>query len=81
MKIAITMDESGHFSASNLEERQKTIDLLKTVNEGFLWEDNFERNLYNCDLSTYDLFDCQLNRFIQFIEHFETRGMFEIVEI
>lgn len=81
MKVAVTMNYDGHFLASLIDNREKTIEVLKTVHDGEMWEDYLEDALDACDLKEEDLFICPLNRFEQFIAWFEERGTFEIVEL
>jgi hypothetical protein len=81
MKVAVGLDEDGHFMLSNIENRKDTINLLKKISDGDLWENDAEDNLENCDLKESDLYECPLGRFEQFVYQFQCRGRIEIKEI
>lgn len=80
-KIAITLNDDGHFLAAQIDNRTKCISILKSVDDGQYWEDYLEDALYACGLKEEDLLKCTLDRFEQFLSWFETRGDFEVVEI
>ena len=81
MKVAVTMNDDGHFLVSSTSEREECLDILKRISDGEFFEDLYEDALDTCDLTYDDLFDCPLNRFEQFLYRFEERGRFELVEI
>ena len=81
MKVAVTMNDDGHFLVSSTSEREECLDILKRISDGELFEDLYEDALDTCDLTYDDLFDCPLDRFEQFLYQFEERGRFELVEI
>jgi hypothetical protein len=80
-KAIVTMNEDGHFVAAQIDNREKSISIVKSVYDGELWEDYLEDALDDCDLKEEDLMVCPLNRFDQFLSQFETRGVIEVVEI
>lgn len=82
MKVVVTMNEDGHFSASLTSERENCIYILKRIFDGEFFEDRYEDALDAVgDVCTNydDLFDCPLERFEEFLYQFEQRGTFEIV--
>ncbi len=81
MKVAVTMDDYGHFLVSPTTERQKCLDILQNPSIDDIWNDIWEDMLYTCDLTYDDLFDCPLDKFEKFLSMFEERGRFELVEI
>ena len=81
MKVAVTIDEEGHFQAILVTKRLACLSLLKKIACGNLWDDLYEDALESCDLTEETLHECWDDRFTQFLQQFETRGIFEIIEI
>lgn len=81
MKVAVAMDEDGHFMVSNIVDRKNTINLLKQISGGDTWSNDAEDNLENCDLKESDLYECPIGRFEQFVYQFQCRGRIEIIEL
>ena len=78
MKILVTMDNSGHFNAAHPSDRNNTIELIKTIEDGEYFENisnDYDLNLPS-DLSTMCCQDWD-----DFIQNFTQRGTLEYVQI
>ena len=80
-KAIVTMNEDGHFVAVQIDNREKSISIVKSVYDGELWEDYLEDALHGCGIKEEDLMHCHLITFDKFLSWFETRGVIEVVEI
>ncbi len=73
MKFCVFLDDDGHFQLTSLVEREKTLKILKGLSMG----DYF----YNTAITVPPYKRCNTQEWEKFLQHFEQRGIFEIVKL
>ena len=82
MKVAVILDDDGHFQLAKLRDREEVIKLLELSDEG---GDRIESEVQNLGEQDKHLWDNKLiisqYYFDRLMLNFEQRGTFEIIEI
>ena len=81
MKLCIAMDGSGHFNASNIEDREKTIKVIKKIHDGDYWYDILDDIIEDYDIEEKELLTIHIDMWNKIMKSFVQRGTMEIVEI
>jgi len=80
MLIAVTLDREGHFQVSDVDNREETWILLKSIEWGQFYEDQ----VADSELEEYeieDIYEMEAEDWEEYLQNFITRGQFEILEI
>jgi len=75
MKVVVCLDNDGHFQAARLDDKETSLEVLKSVDDGQWFDDKKDDNEFPEDYSKLsdEDWDSLMQDFVQ-------RGTFEIVE-
>jgi hypothetical protein len=81
MLIAVTLDAEGHFQVSDVDNREETWILLKSIEWGQFYEDKVaDLGLEEYEMEP-DIYDLDPPDWEEYLQNFVTGGQFEILEV
>ena len=82
MKVAVILDDDGHFRVAPLSDREKVMEILELSDDGGDRIESEADGLENYDRELWDNYKIISNTaWERVLGHFEQRGDFEIIEI
>ena len=81
-KAVVSIDGDGHFNVSDLNDKKQVIENLKNLMDGDTWANEIESAMEYVGIFNEDqIFGLNEEKWVEFVKHFEQRGMMEIKEL
>jgi hypothetical protein len=81
MDICVIMNGDGHFEVSDITNRETTLELLASIQDGDYWDNNANDYLDELGIAEENLKTISNEKWLEFVNQFEARGIMEIVTI